>query len=251
MKRNRQLAARQRRRELKIYRKRRKRKAHIKAKNFLANIKKDKSAKQKRKSFIRPPVPKVLMLPENFSFIHNPNEVLRIFAKFMEYANNQVPIIFDFEKVRNITPDVIPLLLAKVYKYSRSTRIAGTRPRIKELDDLLLESGFYKMVGLTNYKSDRGILDTHRNKVVNREVAVEARKLTANKTFGNPELQIRPLYRTLIECMANTRKHAAKEETRREHWWLSVYYEPTSRKTSFSFCDTGIGIFKSTKLNLH
>lgn len=235
-------------REKKVYKKRKRRRYYLKARNFYKNRPKEKRRKKRRKIVTRPAAPAVLILPVNFSFIDNPNEILETFAKFKQLANDGIPVILDFRKAKRITPDIIPLLLAKVYKYNRLTRIAGTRPTLPELDLLLLESGFYKMVGLTNYKSERGILDTHKNKVVNREVAVAARRLTAEKTLGDENKKIRPLYRTLIECMANTRKHASGEEYPRESWWLSVYYDPVTRITSFSFCDTGIGIFKSTKL---
>jgi hypothetical protein len=86
----------------------------------------------------------------------------------------------------------------------------------------------------------------HKSMVVDPQVASNARKLAAEKTFGDPDRKIQPLYRTLIECMANTRKHASPQHS--INWWLSVYNDPRTRITSYSFCDTGIGIFKSAKV---
>lgn len=239
----------QRKKEWKVYRKKRRRKIYLRNRNYINNRKKEKKYKKKSRLITLQPVqPKVLLLPENFSFINNPNEVMKTFAQFRSLAQDGIPVILEFRRVKKITPDIIPILLGKVYKYGRLTRLAGTRPSIRELDELLLESGFYKMVGLTKYKSQKGLLETHKNKIVDRELAVAARKLASEKTFKDPNRKIKPLYRTLIECMANTRKHASEKEDQQESWWLSVYYNQDTGNTCFSFCDNGVGIFKSTRL---
>ena len=238
----------QKRVELRIYRKRKKRKVYIRIKNKLQNRPKEKhrKSKQYKKRFERP-VKIILILPTIFSFINNPILVLKFFAKFRYYAHEKKNVLLDFRHVTSITPDVIPLLLAKVSKYQKMILISGNRPEKPELDKLLLQSGFYKIVGMTSFKSNIGFLETHKSRIVDLEVAVDARKLTAEKTFDNPNMFHRPLYRTLIECMANTHKHAS-ELPLKESWWLSVYNDPTTKVTSFAFCDTGIGIFKSAKL---
>lgn len=188
-----------------------------------------------------------LRLPAKFSFIQNPEEVLYFFANLRKYAENNTDVILEFNHVQVITPDVIPLLCAKVMVFTGRINIHGTRPRKKELDQMLLESGFYKLVGISNQKPKNALLEMHRDKVVVPTIAADARRLTAEKTFGNPTRHIHALYRTLIECMANTQKHAHSQPSKIS-WWLSVYYNPESRITSFSFCDAGVGIFKSTKV---
>lgn len=234
--------------EKKIYRKRAKRRIYLRIKNQLANRPKEKYKRVRRPLVeYRPIPPPHLSLPRNFSFINNPIIVLKFFAKFRNYAHEGTNVILDFRPVETITPDVIPLLLAKVSKYIRQIRISVIRTQQDDIDKLLLESGFYKVVGLINYISKQGLLGTHKSTLVNTEIAVDARKLTAEKTFGAPDKRIQPLYRTLIECMANTRKHASTVP-QYERWWLSVYNDPITKVTSFAFCDTGIGIFKSTRL---
>jgi hypothetical protein len=50
----------------------------------------------------------------------------------------------------------------------------------------------------------------------------QARKLAANRTY-NSDTKLQPLYRTLIECMANTKKHANGKNEKDETWWLAVF----------------------------
>ncbi len=234
--------------ELRVYKKRSRRRIYVRTRNFLHNRKKDKYKGHRSYGKVTQPIRKrVLSLPLNFSFLSNPSGVMEVFAKFREYAHAGTDVILDFRAVETITPDVIPILLAKVNNYHRLINISGTKPEKKELDNLLLESGFYKMVGLSKIKSDKGFLETHKSKVVDTELAVQARKLAAEKSFGDQDKRIQPLYRTLIECMANTHKHASDQKVH-ESWWLSVYNHPGTKITSFSFFDTGIGIFKSAKI---
>lgn len=48
--------------------------------------------------------------------------------------------------------------------------------------------------------------------------------------------------------MANTKKHAKGTTKRDEKWWLMSYYDSSSKITTVSFIDTGVGIFESTKI---
>ena len=102
-------------------------------------------------------------------------------------------------------------------------------------------------MGIDKSETNHGIIHTKRNTIVDRDIAVEARKLASNKTY-NCDKKLRPLYRTLIECMANTKKHAKRQRAVDETWWLAVFNNDATKITSFSFIDTGVGIFKSAKI---
>lgn len=156
-------------------------------------------------------------------------------------------VVLDFTQVQTLTPEVVSLLCAKVVVLTNKINVHGTRPRKRELDQLLLESGFYKLVGMSREKPKNALLEMHREKIVMPPIAADARRLTAEKTFGDPARRLPPLYRTLIECMANTQKHAHSRPSQIS-WWLSVYHDPETRVTSFSFCDAGVGIFRSAKV---
>lgn len=163
-------------------------------------------------------------------------------------ARERKPILIDFDGVKFMTPDVLPLLCAKISKYNPFVSIWGTRPKDSTIDLMLRESGFYNLVGLEKATTDNSMLVTHQNTKVDNYLAKSIRQFTAERTFGDKDLKLRPLYRTMIECMANTGAHAAADKNPKENWWLSVYYDNNTGISSFAFCDTGVGIFKSTKL---
>lgn len=235
--------------EKKVYRKRKYWQLYRKGKNRYNN--RPKPAKVKKRSYsahFRKKPAVLLTVPEYFSFINYPDKAAAFFRQFGLYAVERRDIVLDFRQVKQITPDVIPLLLAKVSKYQHLIQFFGNRPNDVQLNTLLQESGFYKIVGISNKPPTLGLLDTHKSKIVDTEVAVAARKFTAEKTFNNSEKKIFALYRTLIECMGNTKKHASEKTSVGETWWLSVYNDPVTKITSFSFCDTGVGIFKSARI---
>lgn len=238
--------ARQRKQEYKIYRRRKKRKGYVRRKNALANRPKEKSFRRVKRKTLPTRRHVAVKLPPNFSFIDNPKAVLKVFAQFRAFAREGTDVLLDFQDVDRITPDAIALLLAKASFYSKTIMVRGNRPKKQEADLMLHESGFYRLVGVSQKKPSYGLLEMHKSKVVDPLVAANARRLAAEKTFGDSDRKIQPLYRTLIECMANTRNHASPDQT--INWWLSVYNDPLTKITSFAFCDTGVGIFKSAKI---
>ncbi len=201
------------------------------------------SESQKRKEPIQVPAPEI------FSLIIKPEEVLNFFSVVHKYLLKKAEVALDFSNISKVTPDALVLLIAKINnaKFCNGTRIYGNKPLKPEIDEIFRQSGFYKLIRIEKTQPEQGLLHTMKNTIVDTQVAVEARKLTASKTFGNDN-KIRPLYRTLIECMANTTKHAKGANYRNETWWMIVLNNRTTKITSFSFIDTGVGIFKSTKM---
>lgn len=237
----------------KIIKQRKHHKAWKKTKNrlkFLNSFKLNREQRkltQKARKANRPPS---IQLPKNFSFINNPEEVLEFFHKLQKFLKNKISVLLDFENVQVITPDVLALLMAKFSnkKFTYGTKAWINKPLDPDLSNLLFECGFYNLIGSRKDKPTHGLLNTKKNTIVDTEVAVSARKLAAQKSYGF-DRKIHPLYRTLIECMANTKKHASGDENdMNETWWLAVYNKPGTNITTFTFCDTGVGIFKSSKL---
>ncbi|QNP52064.1 hypothetical protein H9L05_19560 [Hymenobacter qilianensis] len=65
---------------------------------------------------------------------------------------------------------------------------------------------------------------------------------------GRPEPQDHhAAYRTLIECMSNTFKHADPQTEATENWWVASYPHPGPgpKRWCFAFVDNGVGILKS------
>ncbi len=224
----------------KVRKKAKNRLKHKPSMRFAPREKKKILGNNKRKFYLLP-------LPATFSFIENATDTLQFFQDLKKFIRNKISVVIDFTNVEKITPDVICLLMAKVSnpRYIEKAKLYVNKPKHKELDQLLLDSGFYKHLGLPNSEPQQGALHTRKNTNVEPVVAQSVRKLASLKTYNCDKL-LQPLYRTLIECMANTKKHAAgKISHLQETWWLAVYNNPLTHVTSFSFCDTGVGIFKS------
>lgn len=238
---------------LKVFRQRKHHKIWKKNKNRIKSLDLFKLNREQKKIAHRARQnnkPPSIELPKNFSFINNPQEVLEFFHCIQKFLKNKISVLLDFENVEIITPDVLALLMAKFSnkEFTYGTKAWINKPLNQELSNLLFESGFYNLLGEKKEKSVHGLLSTKKNTIVDTEVAVSARKLAAQRTYGH-DRKIQPLYRTLIECMANTKKHASGNQINMsETWWLSVYNKPGTTITTFTFCDTGVGIFKSSKL---
>lgn len=241
--RNRQKKAEKQRRIYKKWRKQRNRDNNKASERLPKEIKKNIQHSQRRH------LPTPIKAPAKFSLIHHPDDVLAFFQLAKKYIDKKVEVMLDFSTIEMVTSDAIALLLAKVSnpRYTNGVRVYGNRPENSTLDEIFKASGFYKIVGMDKTVSEYGVIHTKRNTIVDREIAVEARILAAKKTY-NCDTKLKPLYRTLIECMANTKKHAKGKSVQDETWWLAVFNNNETKVTSFSFIDTGIGIFKSAKI---
>ena len=230
----------------------RRRKNWVKQKNRLNNQSQQKTSKEIKHNMVvgrRRKMPVTIKAPVKFSLICFPEEVLAFFELAKKYLDKKVEIMLDFSGIELVTPDAIAILLAKVsnVNFTNRVRVYGNRPNNPEIDKIFKASGYYKIVGIDKSDTVHGIIHTKRNTIVDREIAVNARKLASSKTY-NSDQKLQPLYRTLIECMANTKKHAKRQKTIDETWWLAVFNNDTTKITSFSFIDTGVGIFKSAKI---
>lgn len=192
-----------------------------------------------------------LSLPENFSFIENPEEVLNFLSRFGRLLKEHRMVLLDFRKIVNMTSDAILLLVSKIAddRFTRGTGFIGKTPDNLQFRQMLVDSGFFKYVqsGLPPQIARSGLLEQQKGDVVSGYIAQQARLFTANFLYGSDTVKIKPLYSVLIECMANTRNHAAPNNPD-EKWWLSVYNNPRTKTSNISFIDNGVGIIESVKL---
>jgi hypothetical protein len=122
------------------------------------------------------------------------------------------------------------------------------KPSNSYVDKKFRDYGLYFFLKLENTQPDGSLILPKRAMRVSESTAVEARRLASSKTLGDMNKKIRPLYRTLIELMSNTKKHAKGKHHASETWWLLAYYNPNSRITNFTFIDTGVGILQSSRV---
>ncbi|GAB3869904.1 hypothetical protein GCM10028824_17720 [Hymenobacter segetis] len=214
---------------------------YFKRKNFNSN--------RKFKSY------KVLVAPENFSFIENTNEVLNYFNASRNLITKANPVYLDISKISNLTPDTIALLMAKLSeKASKKAGFSGNAPTKPALKKLFIESGFYDYVKSNGTKvaSQTNKLWKHstNNEVVS-QIAGNAKKACKDLLISDSNNEVSdPLYNLLVEAMSNTIHHAQKNNTLDGlNWWLYYYLDENTNTLKYSFIDLGIGIFKSANFN--
>lgn len=191
-------------------------------------------------------------LPKEFCLLNNHEEVLSFFLRVRKALEKKSQVTIDFSTVSTITPSAVALLLAKVSnrRWNNGGKIKLIRPVNSDVDTVLQSCGFYALLG-KGQTSQKGVIHTKKNNNVDVDIALQVRVLTARHIYGQDDSSIKPLYRTLIECMANTKNHASNIESIQTTWWLVVYNgekETGEKWTSFSFIDTGVGIYNSANI---
>jgi hypothetical protein len=227
-----------------------------KARKILKKRRKDKRKRKGSRLFLTPISPtffEIIEAPVNFSFINNTEEVLDYFKKAAKNIADRKQVSFDLQNIENLTPDTIALLIAKVKdrNFTRGLTVNGTSPRKQELKKIFESSGFYDHVRSTYVggKNQNNLLIHQVTcKKVEPDIAKEVSKLAVKHTFKN-EKKFQPIYKIMIECMANTDNHADLKNVGIYDWWIFTYCNPENNVTYFTFLDLGIGIFNSNPVN--
>lgn len=194
-----------------------------------------------------------LEAPQNFSVINNTEEVLGYFRNVGRHLSRRTQIRFNLEKIKQLTPDAIALLIARVKdeNFTHRLTVEGNKPLDKELARLFDESGFLNHVR-SSYKppDNENSLLIHQitHKKVFPDVAKKVSELAVKHTFKD-EKKFQPIFKIMIEAMANTDNHASLKKEGVYDWWLFTYCNPTNHSTAFTFLDLGIGIFNSNPVN--
>ena len=191
-----------------------------------------------------------LTAPENFSLIHNPEEMIRFFDSISAALNDNWAPRLNLRDVKSLGPDAIAVLNATLDNLTREHQvsIAGSVPKISTLADILLRSGFYEHVtpprGVAYTKPDRGLIAHEMEHIVDTPKANELVQF-AMKSLTGAATTHRGAYVALGEMMHNTFDHASRDVTGKERWWASVYYDDAQDVAHFTFLDNGVGILGS------
>lgn len=191
----------------------------------------------------------VLRAPTNFSLIENTEEVIGFFKAAARLFSRRHQVQFDLESVTKLTPDAIALLIAKVkdVNFTRGINVRGNKPKKKELKKIFEDSGFLDHVRAAYVppKNENNLL-IHQvtRKKVDPDTAKRVGELSVKHTFKNDK-KFQPIYKIMIESMANTDNHADIKQEGVHDWWLFTYCNPENNVTSYVFLDLGVGIFNS------
>jgi hypothetical protein len=197
----------------------------------------------------------IVQAPSVFSIVNNTNDAMQFFTT-LELYSSKYNINLDLSQVQTLTTDAIAALIATAQRLDAVVR--GNLPNNPDAQKMLLESGFFKYVSSTQPlpSTPRGTIEQKANTIVSPSTAKTLVHFGTKAIFGTSQRN-RPSYSTLIECMANTKGHAAgrnnpnsRSPKPSETWWATVYADVGRKKICFTFVDTGVGIFRSIRIRV-
>lgn len=225
----------------------RKRKHEIRRKKKKKRMKREN---QKQKvSARRGKVFKSIECPEDFSFINNPNELIKYFWGYKNLFQEWYWGNFDLRNVHNLSFDALSLLMVKIHDY-RFTKGKTTKwrfPSAEKLNNLVVKSWFLKHVNTPMSLIEDLSWSMHwhnTKKQYDTKIWADVTDEILSHTFGWCwEEQIwekQSIYPIIIECMLNTQEHAWKWF----NWWLT-YYKDEKNITKICFVDVWEWILKT------
>lgn len=193
-----------------------------------------------------------LKLPRVFSMIENPVETIAFFRMFRDLTRKS-NLRLDMQEVSHITIDAITALVAEIVALGQSRLVTGTYPKNDGCRDFLIHSGFHDYVKALQpvQPGKKGKIAKRKSKLVESMTAKDLIRFGSEAAFGTAQ-HCYAAFATLVECMSNTHNHATGRTATQgtETWYSTVYGDKDRNRISFTFLDTGVGIFKSVRYGL-
>lgn len=200
-----------------------------------------------------------VVVPEDFSLIHNTEEVIRFFNNIKSLIRGKKPntnIFFDMLNVKRITIDAIMFLLALMDNLRsikhKNYSFSGNEPSKTTANKALCESGFFDFVNTktnhvtkSSYKVSIKSSNRHRPDIIKNICQF----INNNTSYSRIETSF--IYVLIHEMMLNTKNHAyiTKSKTQILNRWY-CFVELLKNKVKFTFLDTGAGIPNTIKSKL-
>lgn len=191
-----------------------------------------------------------LKAPRILSVFQNPIETLRFFNTVREkiiIATVNTQLFFDLSSIESVSIDSVMYLIAIITntRKIKSLQItcAGNMPENPKAKQVIESSGFYQYVSPL-YKYNQSNINDSIKITQGREADPKLAGSICDfvhyhSTFGR--IETRPLYKMILELMANTKQHAYTKDMSMDRNWY-IYVEDSPTKLSFVFLDTGAGI---------
>lgn len=186
-------------------------------------------------------------IPNNFSIKENTIETIKFINDLKVIKSNRRRIFLNMSSVTNITNGTIALLVSVIKELgSRGYKISGNKPKNKEANKILEKSGFFDHIkGEIEYENKfttNTILREGEKAIAPQSTAQLVRK--AMKNITGKEQRNKKVQGLFIELMANSINHGFPRSDNKK-WVLSASNDETTKKSSFTFIDNGVGILKT------
>lgn len=190
--------------------------------------------------------------PSKLSVIDNIEETLLFFDDIHLCIKKQRKILLKLRNVNYITTDAILYMLSQIeynLMMGRKAQISGDVPEDENCKKIMETSGFFKHVYYSGaLKEDPNTFAIETGTKVKPQVAKAVKDFAAERLVL---MRAAPkgLFKSLIECMANTKNHAYKLDSIYTKWWLMASYDKDARKVHFTFLDNGLTIPETIRKN--
>ncbi|MBS1526710.1 MAG: hypothetical protein JST19_13720 [Bacteroidetes bacterium] len=193
-----------------------------------------------------------IKVPNNFSFLENPVEVIRFITNLKNHFDTRRKVWIMMRNIQKIDYSAIVVLLSIMVRFkARKIDFNGDFPKNHIINKILIASGFFQtLYHVKISEADRynigsqNTIHTHAWKDVDSELGGTIMIDISNKILGRKAVY-KGLQRSLVELMQNSYNHAEPTKEGEKHWWLSVNVSTKQKIAALSFIDYGVGIFES------
>lgn len=194
----------------------------------------------------------IIRAPDVLSFTEAPDATLVFLEKLRTACRPGQVVMLDLRPVEKLTNCAILLLQSKLLDDTDFTRRAEVyaRPPLAVGPARIWQESLRGPGKSDNaWPLDRALIlgrNRFRHKKVEVAFAAELVQRAMHYLSGTPQSH-HAAYRTLVECMSNTFKHADPAREATENWWVASYPHPGPgpRRWCFAFVDNGVGILES------
>ncbi len=109
-----------------------------------------------------------IKVPDNFSFINNVEDCLKLYKRLQENLAHHKRTFIDLTSVTSITNDAIIFMLSIVSTFHhKKININGNFPLNKEIKDIFIQSGFFDYIGGAKVKKSENTKNKIRPDLIN------------------------------------------------------------------------------------
>lgn len=188
---------------------------------------------------------KFITIPENCSFVENPNWILGILALLDKKVEKWYSVNLDFSNITNLSNDALFVFISYIVKDKRlKEHVRLNLPSNEKLRRVFEESWILKYA-YVDWKSafrpsEWKIINNTSNNSVLPRMAKRICDIAAEKgVVVFMWREFKALYALLIEAMSNTFTHSWAKQG----WWLFWSIDPDNKLLRIGFVDYGSWIF--------
>lgn len=187
-----------------------------------------------------------IQAPKVLSIRNNAVETIEFVRQLRQKSSPKTNVHVDCQATISSTSDGLLTLIAAVR--SCAGTISGNLPDEEYARAAFVHSGVFKQVEhiWPDRAEDGEVVAGSSGTSVDPGELKPLIKFATGK-LGQQDGAIPVTYKVLVECMANTNNHAARDGQSARSWYTHVFFDPKRQVACFTFLDFGVGIVRSLR----